>query len=486
MNFKKYQKLALKNEISRLNKLSGGKKLGQGSFGDVYTPNLRCNEKDILSQNKISKVFAKKDLHEMMKEIEEMRIPTKLDKDGKYFAKIYDTCDISESINSDHPDIKLVKGKTMYISDNLGKDLMKHKFTSLDEYHKCYYNIMLGLNLLHKNNIVHRDIKPENLTIKNGIGKIIDLGLAVQIKPLDTNSPKLLENIINLIAKGSPMFMPLEHFYLTKLTKNEIQLLIPFQDIHLVFKPFFNLNIGNGKKLELPIPFDKQKELIQENFKKLLQKHSGKKIIKKVLDNLQKWDVYSLGFSMYESLKSNPPLLKELKQTGNLALLHLIYNMIYPVSIMRPTMNDILTKSSYVKDKMKPKEKNEIDEAKKEALRHFEDMTQKYLDKYSGGRKKKVRKHQGINPKTGRLKRGWKYSGKKLKSGLPQIVRSKAYKKNKTKLSCRKHVQGKIGYNMKEFKKGKWKSRAQAIAVSFSQVQRERPGCKRVLKRKNN
>ena len=108
------------------------------------------------------------------------------------------------------------------------------------------------------------------------------------------------------------------------------------------------------------------------------------------------------------------------------------------------------------------------------------------LNDLSGGarRKKKVRKHQGINPKTGRLKRGWKYSGKKLKSGLPQIVRSKAYKKNKTKLSCRKHVQGKIGYNMKEFKKGKWKSKAQAIAVSFSQVQRERPGCKRVLKRK--
>ena len=38
---------------------------------------------------------------------------------------------------------------------------------------------------------------------------------------------------------------------------------------------------------------------------------------------------------------------------------------------------------------------------------------------------------------------------------------------------------------MKEFKKGKWVSRAQAIAVSFSQVKKERPGCKKILKRKN-
>ena len=36
---------------------------------------------------------------------------------------------------------------------------------------------------------------------------------------------------------------------------------------------------------------------------------------------------------------------------------------------------------------------------------------------------KKIRKHKGINQSTGRLKAGYKYSGKKLKSGLPEIVR---------------------------------------------------------------
>ena len=34
-----------------------------------------------------------------------------------------------------------------------------------------------------------------------------------------------------------------------------------------------------------------------------------------------------------------------------------------------------------------------------------------------------IRKHKGINQTTGKLKPGYKYSGKKLKSGLPQIVK---------------------------------------------------------------
>ena len=43
---------------------------------------------------------------------------------------------------------------------------------------------------------------------------------------------------------------------------------------------------------------------------------------------------------------------------------------------------------------------------------------------YKGG-KKSIRKHKGINQSNGRLKKGFKYSGKKLKSGLPQIIKIK-------------------------------------------------------------
>jgi hypothetical protein len=43
--------------------------------------------------------------------------------------------------------------------------------------------------------------------------------------------------------------------------------------------------------------------------------------------------------------------------------------------------------------------------------------------------RKKIRKHQGINQQTGRLKKGYRYSGKTLKSGLPQIIKTKNIQK---------------------------------------------------------
>ena len=45
---------------------------------------------------------------------------------------------------------------------------------------------------------------------------------------------------------------------------------------------------------------------------------------------------------------------------------------------------------------------------------------------------RKLRKHKGINQQTGKLKKGYKYSGKKLKSGLPQIVKINKRNKRKT------------------------------------------------------
>ena len=49
-------------------------------------------------------------------------------------------------------------------------------------------------------------------------------------------------------------------------------------------------------------------------------------------------------------------------------------------------------------------------------------------NKSSSSKKRRIRKHKGINQTTGRLKKGYKYSGKKLKSGLKEIV---AIKKKK-------------------------------------------------------
>jgi len=84
-----------------------------------------------------------------------------------------------------------------------------------------------------------------------------------------------------------------------------------------------------------------------------------------------------------------------------------------------------------------------------------------------------VRKHCGINQQTGRLKKGYKYSGKKLKSGLPQIVKSIE--------QCQGYLSAKIRINIHE---KRYKNNKQAIAVAFAQVKKTRPECKKKLSRK--
>ena len=62
--------------------------------------------------------------------------------------------------------------------------------------------------------------------------------------------------------------------------------------------------------------------------------------------------------------------------------------------------------------------------------------------------------------------------------------RRKSRRRSKSK--CKKYLQKKIGINMNEFKTGRYKSRSQAIAVSYKQVGKKHPACKRLLRKKSD
>ncbi len=56
-------------------------------------------------------------------------------------------------------------------------------------------------------------------------------------------------------------------------------------------------------------------------------------------------------------------------------------------------------------------------------------------------------------------------------------------KRSLTKRSCQTKLKNKIRINMAEYKKGRFSSRQQALAVSYAQVKKKSPGCKRYFKR---
>jgi len=59
------------------------------------------------------------------------------------------------------------------------------------------------------------------------------------------------------------------------------------------------------------------------------------------------------------------------------------------------------------------------------------------------------------------------------------MKRSRKRSKNKSK--CRTYLSSKIKKNMGEYHMGVYDSRSQAIAVSYSQVRKKHPACKRIL-----
>jgi hypothetical protein len=62
--------------------------------------------------------------------------------------------------------------------------------------------------------------------------------------------------------------------------------------------------------------------------------------------------------------------------------------------------------------------------------------------------------------------------------------RSKRSRKSKRSSDCKKKLQKKIRINMTEYKSGRYSSRAQALAVSYAQVKKKYPKCKRSLSKK--
>ena len=83
---------------------------------------------------------------------------------------------------------------------------------------------------------------------------------------------------------------------------------------------------------------------------------------------------------------------------------------------------------------------------------------------------RELRKEMGIKGPTS-------YNSKTKRSG------SRKKSSSRGKRSCQTKLKNKIRINMSEYKKGKFSSRQQALAVSYAQVKKKSPSCKKYFKR---
>lgn len=298
------------------NRQKGGDIVGEGSFGCVVSPNLKCPSHMGVSDNKLSKLI--KNVETFEEEVRGVTLIKPVDPTMKYILYPIDYCKLDKKINYDtwlgcvkcaHQDIKNCEDKNGTLNFNIimkngGNDLLKlNKIQEnlLKQNFMKYYNYLKkGIELFHKNKIIHRDIKPDNIVLNNnGDIRFIDIGFLHKVENRNFNS---YDNIINLLGARTIFYRP-----------PDLDMIEVF-----VFEP-------NWRKYKYSKFFDKwqsdREDLYHEtidsmihyldydsdelkNYLKNLHKKLSLPFLKKYIkENIYKWDFYSLQVSFFELYK---------------------------------------------------------------------------------------------------------------------------------------------------------------------------------------
>lgn len=111
---------------------------------------------------------------------------------AKYVARYCDECMWLEQIH--HPNIidvvEVIQPTAEHITPILIMEAMEISLSRMMEEHRRFghqeviswmVQILTGVKAFHAKQIVHRDLKPSNIMFRNGVPKIIDLGIAVKV-----------------------------------------------------------------------------------------------------------------------------------------------------------------------------------------------------------------------------------------------------------------------------------------------------------------
>ena len=183
--------------------MSSPKVIGEGSYGCVHKPALRCNKNETLnkSHNKVSKLMVKNDIKKEMKEYE---LIDKADPVAEFYLGKPDSCKVSTSYSNTHTldkcenlldndpylNVHLTKYSLLIMNDG-GKNLQQYaKYMSrlentslrklkMEEFWIEAHRILMSLKMLADNGIVHHDMKQQNIVYDPTTKRInlIDFGL---------------------------------------------------------------------------------------------------------------------------------------------------------------------------------------------------------------------------------------------------------------------------------------------------------------------
>jgi len=337
------------------------KKVGEGSYGCVHNPPLKCKNKPYNPDlNKVSKILTRKHANSELKEFKLIQDADKkedfhLGKPGSCFpdTNLDNKFGIDECNRFDSNDIDKYK---LLLLKNGGKDLsaIEYKLSSLkpnaanrrilEHFWLDMSRIIYGSKVLISNGIVHHDLKQQNIVYNEETGRVnfIDFGLM-------TTTKKMIKDATGSRYRyGAHWSFPPEvalynYIKYNKLTRNESQ--SRKVDIMDVFKPY--TDIFNHVKYYM-VETDREDA---HHFKKrsgidfynmCIQLKKGDSEYNDFLKrSFETFDNFAIGFSLFSILKNTKfGIDKKLKND----LRELFKSMMHFNVFERPSPSDVVDK----------------------------------------------------------------------------------------------------------------------------------------------
>ena len=170
--------------------------LGEGTYGCIHKPSLKCKNKKINYKDKVSKFMNKIKANEEMKEYKSIN---KVDKNQEFYTGNPIKCKLEKSPIIDSAirkcqifdSNKYFDDYSLLIMNDGGLDLEKFakkmhnksKSKETEEIMEKFwiesYRILYGLKIFSENDIIHRDLKPGNIVYNEDTNRMnfIDFGL---------------------------------------------------------------------------------------------------------------------------------------------------------------------------------------------------------------------------------------------------------------------------------------------------------------------
>lgn len=216
--------------------MSNPKKVGEGSYGCVHNPPLKCRDKPYNSDpTKVSKILTKKNAND---ELKEFKLIQQADKKEDFHLGKPDSCFPDDNKENKSAIDKCKRFDSMWISKDYKLLLLENGGDNLsqieDKFKKLKVNstnrrrlenfwldmarLIYGSKVLMDNDIVHHDLKQQNIVYneKNGRVNFIDFGLMMTTKEM----LKKAEGFLVIHLENIGLFLQIYYFIIMLTIKN--------------------------------------------------------------------------------------------------------------------------------------------------------------------------------------------------------------------------------------------------------------------------